>query len=103
MFLIADAPPHMDYDGDILYGEGLKAALAEGIRIHAVAASGLTPVGSLVYRQIAQFTRGKFIFIEYGTVQATAKSHGVTGQVKSNNLDDILFEQIRSEVAMWGR
>ncbi len=103
MFLIADAPPHMDYDGDIPYGESLKAALAEGIRIHSVAASGLTPVGTLVFRQIAQFTRGKFIFIEYGGVAATAKSHGVTGQVKSNNLDDILFEQIREEVARWGR
>ena len=103
MFLIADAQPHMDYDGDIPYGETLKAALAEGIRIHSVAASGLNPVGSLVFRQIAQFTRGKFIFIEYGTVQATARSHGVTGKVKSNNLDDILFAQIREEVALWGR
>lgn len=103
MFLIADAQPHMDYAGDIPYGESLKAALAEGIRIHSVAASGLPPVGSLVFRQIAQFTRGKFIFIEYGTVQATAKSHGVQGQVKSNNLDDILFTQIQEEVARWGR
>jgi von Willebrand factor type A domain len=103
MFLIADASPHMDYAGDVPYGESLKAALAAGIRIHSVAASGIDPVGSLAFRQIAQFTRGKFIFIEYGSTAKSAATHGVTGKVKSNNLDDILFEQIREEVARWGR
>jgi hypothetical protein len=104
-FLIADAPPHMDYPGDVPYGESLQAALAAGIRIHSVAASGLDQyeVGALVFRQIAQFTRGKFIFIEYGTPAESAARHGVTGEVKSNNLDDILFEQLREEVARWGR
>ena len=103
MFLVADAPPHMDYDGDVPYGVSLQAALAAGIRIHTVAASGLPPVGSLVFRQIAQFTRGKFIFIQYGSLEDTAASHGVGGKTKGNNLDDILFEQIREEVARWGR
>jgi uncharacterized protein YegL len=103
VFLIADAPPHMDYQGDIRYGETVKAAVARGIKIHSVAASGLEPLGTFVFRQIAQFTRGKFIFIEYGTIAATAESHGVAGPVKSNNLDDILFTQIRDEIANWGR
>src|SRR5690606_116710 len=67
VFLIADAPPHTDYQDDIPYGESLKDALARGVRIHAVAASGLDPFGSLVFRQTAQYTRGRFIFIEYGT------------------------------------
>jgi hypothetical protein len=103
VFLIADAPPHMDYDGDVRYGRSLLAALSQGIRVHAVAASGLDSLGTLIFRQIAQFTRGKFIFIEYGTVEKTAAGHGVKGKVESNNLDDILFEQIREEVARWGR
>ena len=103
MFLIADAPPHMDYADDVPYDESLKAAVAKGIRIHSVAASGLDELGSLVFRQIAQFTRGKFVFVEYGTVEKSAAAHGVAGKVKSNNLDDIIFEQIREEVARWGR
>ena len=102
-FLIADAPPHMDYVGDVSYGESARAALAKGIRIHSVAASGLDPVGTLVFRQIAQFTRGKFIFIEYGTPESSAASHGVAGAVKSDNLEDILFAQLRDEVATFGR
>ena len=104
VFLIADAPPHMDYQNDVSYGKSLEAAIARGIRIHSVAASGLDEAGTVVFRQVAQFTRGKFIFIEYGgNVKKTAEGHGVAGPVKSNNLDDILFEQIRDEVAAWGR
>ena len=102
-FVIADAPPHMDYAGDVPYGEAARAALARGIRIHSVAASGLDPVGTLVFRQIAQLTRGTFIFIEYGTPAASAASHGVAGEVKSDNLEDILFAQLRDEVATYGR
>ena len=104
VFLIADAPPHMDYENDVPYGQSLRAAVAEGIRIHAVAASGLGEAGSFVFRQIAQFCRGKFIFIEYGNdIAQSAAEHGVAGEVRSNNLDDILFAQIRDEIAHWGR
>jgi hypothetical protein len=103
MFLIGDAAPHMDY-GDATYGEASRVALSKGVRIHSVAASGLEPLGTLIWRQVAQLTRGKFIFIEYGgSAAATADSHGVKGDFKSNNLDDIIYEQVRDEVAGWGR
>jgi len=103
VFLIADAPPHMDYQGDTPYGTTAAAALARGVRVHTVAASGLDDFGSLAFRQTAQLTRGKFIFIEYGSTAASAADHGVTGRVSSNNLDAILFEQLRSEIEGWGR
>lgn len=106
-FLIADAPPHMDYDGDVPYGTSLLAAVGKGIRIHSVAASGLDNyggLGSVVFRQIAQFTRGRFIFIEYGSKAESAGSHGVSpGAAKSNNLDDILYERIQEELSRWGQ
>lgn len=98
VFLIADAPPHMDYADDVPYGESAMDAVAKGIRVHAVAASGLDPMGTLCFRQVAQFTRGRFIFIEYGSVAASAASHGVKGEVKSNNLDDIVYEQLVREI-----
>ncbi len=102
-FVIADAPPHTDYQEDISYSYSAASALHQGIRIHTVAASGLDDLGSLVFRQVAQLTRGKFIFIEYGSVAASAMDHGVTGPVSANNLDDILYQQIRSEIQGWGR
>lgn len=101
-FLVADAPPHMDYQQDTTYADAARAALARGIRIHTVAASGLDDFGSLVFRQSAQLTRGEFVFIEYGSTAASAADHGVTGQVQSNNLDAILFRKIEAEVTGWG-
>ena len=106
VFLVADAPPHMDYAGDTPYGESVRAAVAKGIRVHTVAASGIDEVGSLVFRQIAQYTRGKFIFLEYGgDIAKSGAAHGVGGGAvqKNDNLEDILFEQIRDEVAHFGR
>ncbi len=104
VFLIADAPPHLDYEGDVPYSTSCLRAVSRGIKVHAVAASGLDEAGSAVFRQVAHLTRGKFIFIEYGgNVAASGEAHGVSGVKKSNNLDDILFEQIRDEIAGWGR
>lgn len=103
VFLIADAPPHLDYANDVPYDQSLAAAVARGIRIHTVAASGLDRAGSVVFRQIAQFTRGEFVFLEYGgDLQASAEAHGVKNAT-GNNLDDILFTRIRDEIARWGR
>ncbi len=102
VFLVADAPPHMDYQGDTTYADASLAALSQGIKVHTVAASGLDDFGSLVFRQSAQLSRGQFVFIEYGSTAASAADHGVTGQVNSNNLDAILFEQIQREVEGWG-
>ncbi|MBL9102662.1 MAG: VWA domain-containing protein [Myxococcales bacterium] len=104
VFLVADAPPQMRLKGDVLYGDSAVKAVGAGIRIHAVAASGLDPLGTLVLRQVAQLTRGNFIFIEYGSTQATASKHGVTGPVEGgNNLDDILLKQLTAEIDGWGR
>lgn len=103
-FLIADAPPHLDYEGDVAYDRSLRAATARGIRIHTVAASGLDAPGSVVFRQIAQWTRGEFVFLEYGgDLGRSAATHGVGGKVTGNNLDEILFTRIRDEIARWGR
>ncbi|MFT5681849.1 MAG: hypothetical protein ACI8RZ_002767, partial [Myxococcota bacterium] len=101
-FLIADAPPHMDYQGDVSYGRSALAAIHHGVRIHTVAASGLDDRGSLVFRQVAQLSGGAFIFIEYGSTAASAADHGVTAPVSSNNLDHIIFQRIHSEIVGWG-
>jgi hypothetical protein len=101
-FLIADAPPHMDYQDDITYGRTALAAIHSGVRIHTVVASGLADRGSLVFRQVAQLSGGEFIFIEYGSVAAAAADHGVSAPVASNNLDDILYKRIHNELLGWG-
>lgn len=103
-FLVADAPPHMDYADDVPYGTVAAHAVGRGVRIHTVAASGLDALGSLVFRQVAQLTQGEFIFIQYGSVASSAAAHGVKGeQLASNNLDQILYDRIAAEVDGWRR
>ncbi|MCB9689786.1 MAG: VWA domain-containing protein [Alphaproteobacteria bacterium] len=103
-FLLADAPPHMDYADDLPYDQGVRRAVAAGLRVHTVAASGLDDVGSLVFRQIAQFTHGRFLFLEYeDDLAASAADHGVEGQVEANTLDHLLYDLVRAEVVGYGR
>lgn len=100
-FVIADAPPKLHQGRP--HGESAAIALSKGIRIHTVAASGLDRMGSLVFRRIAQLTRGKFIFIEYGgDLSGSAAAHGVGGQIQSNNLDAILYRELQAELDGWG-
>ena len=110
LFLIGDAPPHLDYGDDATtYAHAARAALAAGVRAHAVAASGLEQTGAagtLVWRQLAAVARGKFVFIEYGRDAAAAAAdgmarHGVRGAVASNNLDAILLREIQAEIDAW--
>ena len=66
MFLIADAPPHLDYEDDYDYAVEMQGAAGRGIKIFPIASSGLDVQGEYIFRQIALHTMGRFIFILYG-------------------------------------
>lgn len=65
VMLVADAPPHLRSPG---YDETLRAAAARGIKVFPIAASGAAsdPATEYVFRQIAQFTMARFVFLTYG-------------------------------------
>lgn len=65
VFLVADAPPHLDYPDDADYAEEMLVAAERGIKIHPIASSGLDAVGEYIFRQIGQTTMGRFIFLTY--------------------------------------
>jgi hypothetical protein len=65
VFLVADAAPHLDYPNDYDYSQEMAVAAQRGIKIHPIASSGLTPDGEFIFRQIAQYTMGHFIFLTY--------------------------------------
>ena len=52
---------------------------------------------------MAQLTRAKFIFIEYGSTSASMAQHQVKGPVESNNLDQIILRELVHEVEGWGK
>lgn len=67
VFLIADAPPHLDYGQENHYAVEMLEAAEKGIKIYPIASSGLDEQGEYIFRQLAQTTGGRFIFLTYGS------------------------------------
>jgi hypothetical protein len=66
IFLVADAPPHLDYGQQNHYAVEIFQAAQRGIKIYPIASSGLDSQGEYIFRQLAQVTGGRFIFLTYG-------------------------------------
>ena len=60
MFLVGDAPPHMDYAQDVKYPEVLRIARERDIMVNAVQAGGARDT-ERVWREIAQIGNGRYI------------------------------------------
>jgi Mg-chelatase subunit ChlD len=75
MFLIADAPPHLDYQDGPDYAADVRAAARRGIRIMPIASSGLDDQGEYVFRQLAQITMARFTFLTYGADGVSPGDH----------------------------
>ncbi len=102
--LIADAPPHLDRGGPY-YDETAAAALARGIKLHAVGASGLNPQGEGVFRQIAQGSGGRFVFLTYRDAGDPGSGPGgeTVHDVHSysvQTLDRLIVRLVKEELAL---
>lgn len=105
VLLVADAPPHLDY-GSPYYDNDAAAALAKGIKLFAVGASGLDPVGEYVMRQAAQYTGGRFVFLTYAKADDPSSGPGreTTHDVRNysvETLDALIVRLVREEMAAW--
>ncbi len=83
IFLVADAPPHLDYGQQNHYAVEMLNAAARGIKIYPIASSGLDGQGEYIFRQLAQVTGGRFIFLTYG-----AGGPGTSGTETDLNVED---------------
>ncbi|EJN03143.1 von Willebrand factor type A-like protein [Phyllobacterium sp. YR531] len=62
VFLVGDAPPHMDYDNAPKYPDVLKRAKQDDITVNAIQA-GDDPDTTKVWREIAQLGHGRYMAI----------------------------------------
>lgn len=99
LFLVGDAPPHLDRGTP--YTATMRRAVEKGIKIVSVAASGLDDTGEFVWRQLAQFTLGRFVFLSYATPSGPETPHHVGAYVE-NDLDQILWDSVRREFEALG-
>lgn len=105
-FLIADAPPHLDYANDADYVGDMRDAAHKGIQIFTVAASGMDTLGQVVFRQIAQYTGATNLFVLRGgagpasTGAGDPKSScgGTQTSYSSGNLDALIIGKVTREI-----
>ncbi len=102
MFLVADAPPQV---GRQLQGNGypesIVDAVARGIKIFPVASSESDDQAEAVFRQVAQATGARFVFLSYGA--AGAATGGSTDidptDYEELSLDDLVVRLVTEELA----
>jgi Mg-chelatase subunit ChlD len=107
VLLVADAAPHLDYGtppNAPQYDQDAIAAVAKGIKLFAVGASGLEPEGEYIYRQAAQYTGGRFVFLTYAQAHNPSSGPGreTVHDVKNysvETLDKLIVRLVREEMA----
>ena len=80
LFLISDAPPHLDAGPEASYSQDAADANALGVKVMAIGANGLDLQGEFLLRQLAQVTQGRFVFLTSGADGSTPTQtpHSVT-------------------------
>ncbi len=105
VFVLTDAAPHVYPNQSFTYLEAARHAAATGIKIVGIGASGLDQPGEAVLRQMAQYTRGQFVFLTYGETgesdggTPTSVSHHTGSNFQTRNLDAIIVRFVRGELA----
>lgn len=104
LFLIGDAPPHLDYGQTHTYVASARVAAERAIKIATIGASGLDTMGEVVWRQLAQYTLGPFVFLTYGESgdsegSPSTVSHHVGSNWVAETLDAIVVRLVKTELA----
>jgi hypothetical protein len=100
IFLVADAPPQLVYEQDYDYAVEVLMAAERGIKIFPIASSGLDDQGEYIFRQLAQITGGKFLFLTYGAGGAPGDdtTHHVD-DYSVMSLDELVLAMVMEELA----
>lgn len=105
VILVADAPPHLDYRWEnFSYDTDMIEAVRQGIKIFPVGASNLNAEGEYIFRQLAQFTGGKFVFLTYADGSNPSSGPGTETDHDVDNysvdtLDRLVVRLVRDELA----
>ncbi|MEM6730407.1 MAG: VWA domain-containing protein, partial [Myxococcota bacterium] len=103
-FIVADAVPHTDYGQQYTYRSAMLEALDRGIKWISVGAGGLPREGEVIFRQIAQYTMGEYVFVTGsggGDTDGSRSeaSHHVGTNYKTENLDQAMVRIVRRELS----
>ena len=101
VFLVADAPPQVLRQVPVPYTESMREAAGRGIKIFPVSSSGTDDQAEFVFRQLAQFTGARYVFLTYGAGgRATGESTDIDQRdYEELSLDDLIVRLISEELA----
>jgi Mg-chelatase subunit ChlD len=99
--LIGDAGGHPERQVDRPYTESMKDAAARGVKILPIAASSSDDQAEVAFRQIAQFTGGRFVFLSYGAEGAALGTSTDISKAdyEELSLDDLVVRLVADELS----
>ena len=100
VFLVADAPPQIARDVPTPYTASMLEAAERGVKIFPVSSSGTDDQAEYVFRQLAQFTGARYVFLTYGAAgRATGGSTDITElDYEELSLDFLIVRLISEEL-----
>ena len=101
VFLVADAPPQVLRQVPVPYTDSMREAARRGIKIFPVSSSGTDDQAEFVFRQLAQFTGARYVFLTYG---AEGRATGPASDIdeldyEELSLDDLIVRLVAEELA----
>jgi von Willebrand factor type A domain len=94
VFLVADAPPHVDRPVQIPYTASMKDAASRGIKVFPIASSSTGDQGEYIFRQIAQFTGARFVFLSYGAQGSGGTATGASSDIKQRDYQELSLDEL---------
>lgn len=90
VFLVADAPPQLDRQTQP-YDASVRDAVARGIKIFPVASSESDDQAEAVFRQLAQATGARFVFLSYG---AGGAATGTNTDIDATDYEELALDDL---------
>jgi hypothetical protein len=101
VFLVADAPPHIDRQVPVAYPAAIVDAISRGIKVFPIASSESDDQAEAAFREIAAATGARFVFLSYGALgAATGESTDIAAtDYEELPLDALVVRLIAEELA----
>ncbi|MEZ5382917.1 MAG: VWA domain-containing protein [Microthrixaceae bacterium] len=101
VFLIADASGHADRRVPQPYTESMRVAAERGVKVFPISSSEADDAAEVTFRQLAQFTGSRFVFLSYGAGgAATGENTDIDSlDYEELSLDDLVVRLVDEELA----
>jgi hypothetical protein len=103
VILIGDAAPHGYWDDPWdRYLDLIQGAVQQGVRLHAISASGMDDRGEVAWREMAAFSGGKYVFLTYESEAESQPGSETRRHVEDgynvSDLGSIIFSLLKQEI-----